>query len=78
MRLQMIVTALFLAAVALGGCSMSPAPEGVLPRTSVPPPPSVSSNTPLRQPTATGATVQQRRGLDVPSRLVPPRPSSAH
>ncbi|WP_457094481.1 hypothetical protein [Microvirga sp. P5_D2] len=77
MRLQVIIPALALTALALGGCSTSPSAEGVLPRTDVPPPPSVERSAPPRQATGTTGTVaQQRRGLSVPDRLVPPRPSA--
>lgn len=77
MRIQVIVPALALVALALGGCSTSPSPEGVLPRTDVPPPPSIERSTPSRQNVGTtGTVVQQRRGLSVPDRLVPPRPSA--
>jgi hypothetical protein len=78
MRIQVIVPALALMALTLGGCALSPSAEGVLPRTDVPPPPSVNGRS--RQPVttgATGATAQQRRGLSVPPRLVPPRPAAA-
>ncbi|MGO4388511.1 hypothetical protein AB4Y85_13335 [Microvirga sp. 2YAF29] len=78
MRIQVIVPALALAALALGGCSTSPSAEGVLPRTDVPPPPSIERSAPSRPSGAntTGTAVQQRRGLSVPDRLVPPRPSA--
>ncbi|MET0531321.1 MAG: hypothetical protein ABW003_23810 [Microvirga sp.] len=76
MRLQVIIPALALTALALGGCSTSPSAEGVLPRTDVPPPPSVDRSAPPRQAGTTGAVSQQRRGLSVPDRLVPPRPSA--
>jgi hypothetical protein len=76
MRQRMIV--LSLAGLALGGCSMSPAPQGVLPRTDVPPPPSATGSVPNRA--AVGATTNaqqpQRQGLSVPDRLVPRRPAA--
>jgi hypothetical protein len=76
MRIQVTVPALALVALALGGCSTSPSAEGVLPRTDVPPPPSIERSAPSRQNAAstTGTVAQQRRGLSVPDRLVPPRP----
>jgi hypothetical protein len=78
MRIQVIVPALALVALTLGGCSTSPSAEGVLPRTDVPPPPSVERSAPPRQAASgtTGTVNQQRRGLSVPDRLVPPRPSA--
>jgi hypothetical protein len=78
MRIQVIVPALALIALALGGCSTSPSAEGVLPRTDVPPPPSLNSSPSPRQAASntTGTVAQPRRGLSVPDRLVPPRPSA--
>ena len=77
-RRSILSLALTLTALVLGGCSTSPSAGGVLPKTDVPPPPSVNNSAPSRQTAAgtTGAVVQPRRGLSVPDRLVPPRPSA--
>lgn len=77
MRHLMIVPLLGLAGLILAACSTSPAPQGVLPRESVPPPPSVTGSTLNRTSAArAGAQAQaQRRALSVPDRLVPPRPA---
>lgn len=78
MRQRMVFSLLSLAGLALGGCSTSPAPQGVLPRTDVPPPPSVTGSVPNRAAVGTAANTQQpqRQGLSVPDRLVPRRPAS--
>ena len=77
MRQRVIVSLLGLVGLALGGCSTSAAPEGVLPRTDLPPPPSIDRSAPSRttNPATTGSQ-PQRRGLSVPDRLVPPRPAA--
>jgi len=79
MRHRAIFSLLGLAGLALAGCSTSPAPQGVLPREDVPPPPSVTGSTvrPASPPSRTNAQAQtQRRSLSVPDRLVPPRPAT--
>lgn len=76
MRQTVIFSLLAATGLILGGCSTSAKPEGVLPRTDVPPPPSVGSRAPDRP--AVGSTTgaqPQRRGLSVPDRLVPPSPA---
>lgn len=79
MRQRVIFPLLGFAGLILGGCSTSPAPQGVLPRESVPPPPSVTGST-LPRTTGTSRTAAQsqtqRRSLSVPDRLVPPRPAA--
>jgi len=77
MRQKVIFSLLALTSLALGGCSASPKPEGVLPRTDLPPPPSVTGSVPERAiPRATAGAQPQRRGLSVPDRLVPPHPAT--
>jgi hypothetical protein len=77
MRRTMIFSLLGLAGLALGGCTTSAKPEGVLPRANVPPPPSETGSVPNSTATAaTTDTQSQRRSLSVPGRLVPPRPAA--
>ncbi|SCX87733.1 hypothetical protein [Microvirga guangxiensis] len=71
----MIVSLLGLAGLALAGCSTSATPEGVLPRTDLPPPPSIGRSQRDRATTSSVGAQPQRRGLSVPSTLVPPRPA---
>ena len=73
MRIPMALPAFLLAGATLGGCSTG-VPMGVLPRDPVPPPPSVAGSEPRRAAGERAGTVAQRRGLDVPRRLTPPRP----
>jgi hypothetical protein len=77
MRILAAIPILVLVGAGLGGCNTG-APQGVLPREPVPPPPSFNSETPRRR-TATaqesGPSVQ-RRAISVPERLETPRPSS--
>lgn len=74
MRLSVTFSAAMLAGLALGGCVASTAPVGVLPRDPVPPPPSVSGETPRRSATAQAGGASQRRGLSVPGQAPAPRP----
>ena len=73
MRSFITCSTLLLAGLALGACTTS-APEGVLPREPVPPPPSLTGST--ARPAAQQARMpaQQRRTLAVPPRLTTPRP----
>jgi len=75
MRLSVMLPAAMLAGFTLSGCVASTAPVGVLPRDPVPPPPSLSGETPRRSaaPARTGAT-SQRQGLSVPRQVATPRP----
>lgn len=76
MRILATVPALLVAALALGGCNTG-APQGVLPRDPLPPPPSVSGKTASR-----GTAVRQsstngpRSTISIPDRAETPRPSS--
>ena len=62
-----------LAGLALGACTTS-APEGVLPREPVPPPPSLTGSVARPAAQRAGMPAQQRRTLAVPPRLTTPRP----
>lgn len=74
MRQRAIISLLGLAGLALAGCTTSPTPEGVLPRTTVPPPPSIGGTKPSSTAAQASAGEQtQRRGLSVPGRLATPR-----
>ncbi|MGO4571514.1 hypothetical protein [Microvirga sp. 2TAF3] len=76
MRILAALSALLLFGTTLAGCSTG-APQGVLPRTAVPPPPSLGG-TAMRQ-TAASERVDpaiQRRAIDVPAKLETSRPSS--
>ncbi|WP_262026997.1 hypothetical protein [Microvirga sp. Mcv34] len=75
MRHIVSLSTLLLAGIALGGCVASTGPVGVLPRDPVPPPPSVSVNSPRASAAAprTSSTTQ-RRGLSVPGQASSPRP----
>jgi len=78
MRRRVIFSLLGLMGLVLGGCSTTPKAEGVLPRETVPPPPSVTGSMPRRAPGAPAAGLaSQRRGLSVPDRLVPLRPGTS-
>lgn len=84
MRQKVIFALLALAGASLGGCSTSPRPEGVLPRTDLPPPPSIAESVPRsvssRSPERArprASAQPQRQGLSVPDRLVPPRPAAS-
>ncbi|AWM86761.1 hypothetical protein [Microvirga sp. 17 mud 1-3] len=76
MRILASLPVLLIACGTLAACNTG-APQGVLPRTPVPPPPSVAGGATK----GTAATRQtnaqvQRRSIDVPDRLEAPRPSS--
>jgi hypothetical protein len=74
MRVIVTVPAILLAGFALSACVASTTPVGVLPRDPVPPPPSVSGQTPRRTAASERAeTTAQRRGLNVPGRAASPR-----
>jgi hypothetical protein len=79
MRRLIQISALILSATSLAGCNTGP-PPGVLPRTDVPPPPSLSgrdSRGGKIVATEQGA-VSTRRAVSVPSTLsTPPPPSNA-
>ncbi|MCB8819798.1 hypothetical protein [Microvirga rosea] len=72
MRILASIPAILLLSGTLAACNTG-APQGVLPRTPVPPPPSVSGapqkSTPASRQAATAA---QRRAIDVPDRLDSP------
>lgn len=67
-------SALILFGVSLAGCNTS-AP-GVLPRTDVPPPPSLSGGDSRGGKTVGPSAAAQRRAVTVPSRLSTPAPPS--
>jgi hypothetical protein len=73
MRRFIVCSTLLLAGLVLGGCTTS-APEGVLPREPVPPPPSLTRSTAGPATRQARTPVQQRRTLAVPPRLTTPRP----
>jgi hypothetical protein len=74
MRMIVTLPALLLAGFTLGGCVASTATVGVLPRDPVPPPPSVSGQTPRGSAAGqTAGTTSQRRALSVPNRTAAPR-----
>lgn len=75
MRILASLPALLLLSGMLAACNTG-APQGVLPRTPVPPPPSVGSNAKATTASRQASTAAQRRSLDVPDRLEPPRPSA--
>jgi len=76
MRIRAAIPVLALIGTALAGCNTG-APQGVLPREPVPPPPSLRGDAP-RQSTGPRVSrpVVQRRAIDVPDRIETPRPSS--
>ena len=76
MRALVIPSALALLGILLASCNVG-SPQGVLPRTDLPPPPSVGGGA----PTKTGsldraAEAARRQAIKVPERLDAPRPSS--
>lgn len=76
MRIRMAVPILVFVGAALGGCNTG-APQGVLPRDPVPPPPSLRGDTAPRQPAERrSAAPVQRQAIDVPDRIETPRPST--
>jgi hypothetical protein len=76
MRILAAIPCLVFVGAILGGCNTG-APQGVLPRDPVPPPPSLSGATPRQTSAArqSGAPAQ-RRAIDVPDRIETPRPAS--
>ena len=77
MRILGAIPALAVTCVLLGGCNTG-APEGVLPRDPLPPPPSLNRDLPRR---ATASAEQpdpevRRRAITVPERVETPRPSA--
>lgn len=79
MRMKASIPVLALAGLALAGCNTG-APQGVLPRDPLPPPPSLGGNAPsaARQSAAAERpnTTVRRRAIDVPDRIETPRPQS--
>ena len=76
MRMKASIPVLVLAGLALAGCNTG-APEGVLPRDPLPPPPSVSGNVPRQMVTAERPDAAvRRRAISVPDRVETPRPQS--
>ncbi len=76
MRILAAIPGLFFVGAILGGCNTG-APQGVLPRDPVPPPPSLSGAAPRPSSAAqvSGAPVR-RRAIDVPNRIESQRPAS--
>jgi hypothetical protein len=76
MRISTAIPCLVFVGTLLGGCNTG-APQGVLPRDPLPPPPSLSGDT-ARQPTAARQSTAsaQRRAIDVPDRIETPSPAS--
>lgn len=76
MRMKASIPVLVLAGLALAGCNTG-APEGVLPRDPLPPPPSLGGNASRQSASAEqpDATVR-RRAISVPARVETPRPQS--
>jgi hypothetical protein len=76
MRILAAISFLTLVGAALGGCNTG-APQGVLPREPVPPPPSLSGNAPRQSMASQQSSASvRRRAIDVPDRIETPRPSS--
>jgi len=77
MRIKASIPVLVLAGLVLAGCNTG-APEGVLPRDPVPPPPSLSGNASRQSASAErpDATVR-RRAISVPDRIGTPQPQSS-
>ncbi len=78
MRRLIPISVLILSAMPLAGCNIGASP-GVLPRTDIPPPPSVTSRDSRGKIAASGRSeVSTRRAVTVPSTLsTPPPPSNA-
>ncbi|WP_210485961.1 hypothetical protein [Microvirga antarctica] len=77
MRRLIAPPALVLIALSLSGCNTG-APQGVLPRTSVPPPPSLAGPDSRRNSaSAEKAAATQRRPVSVPSTLSTPAPAES-
>jgi hypothetical protein len=76
MRIVASIPVLVLAGLALAGCNTG-APQGVLPRDPLPPPPSLGGDT-ARPSAAAGQpdTAVRRRAISVPARVETPRPQS--
>lgn len=77
MRILAVMSVLASTAVVLGGCNTG-APQGVLPRDPLPPPPSLSGEV-TRRPSASAEQPDpavRRRAIGVPDRVETPRPSS--
>jgi hypothetical protein len=76
MRILASLPVLLLVSGTLAACNTG-APQGVLPRTPVPPPPSVAGKPTKDSAAARQANARvQRRSIDVPDRLDAPQPSS--
>ncbi|QFU16226.1 hypothetical protein [Microvirga thermotolerans] len=76
MRIPASLPALLLLSGILAACNTS-APQGVLPRTPVPPPPSIAGSAQKAMPASRQASAApRRRSIDVPSRLDAPPPAS--
>jgi hypothetical protein len=73
------ISVLVLAGLALAGCNTG-APQGVLPRDPLPPPPSIGGAAPRASRQSAAAerpnTTVRRRAIDVPDRIETPRPQS--
>jgi hypothetical protein len=76
MRFLAAIPVLVLVGASLGGCNTG-APQGVLPREPIPPPPSFNREAARRTATTreAGPSVQ-RRAISVPERVETPAPSS--
>ncbi|MBZ6074693.1 hypothetical protein [Microvirga puerhi] len=75
MRILASIPAILLLSGTLAACSTNAAPQGVLPRTPVPPPPSVTGNNKATSARQTAAETR-RRSIDVPDRLDTPSPAA--
>lgn len=76
MGMKASIPVLVLAGLALAGCNTG-APQGVLPRDPLPPPPSVSGNASRQSADAVRPDAAvRRRAIDVPDRIETPRPQS--
>ncbi len=77
MRIVAAIPGLLIIGTVLSGCNTG-APQGVLPRDPLPPPPSLSGAAPRPSATAqrSRAPAQQRPAIDVPDRIETPRPAA--